>query len=98
MTPDKTRKQQVNRSQKNNSSTAGNNLGKTLFQKGQSGNPQGRPKGSLNKTTLAVQNLLNGQAEEITQKAIELAIDGDGPALKLCFERLLPVKKDAPVT
>ncbi len=97
MAPEKTNKKQVDRSQEKTSKNTGRNLGTTLFKKGQSGNPSGRPKGSLNKTTLAVQSLLNGQAEEITQKAIELAIDGDVPALKLCFERLLPVKKDSPV-
>jgi hypothetical protein len=47
------------------------------FQKGQSGNPDGRPKGSRNATTLALETLLDGQATALTQKAIDLALAGD---------------------
>ena len=64
------------------------------FKKGQSGNPKGRPKGALNKTTLAAQQLLAGEAQEITQKVIELAKQGNPMALKLCLERILPRRKD----
>ena len=55
-----------------------------------SGNPAGRPKGSRNKTTLAAQGLLDGEAEALTRKAIELALSGDPVALRLCLERILP--------
>jgi len=37
---------------------------------GQSGNPNRRPKGSCNTTTVALENLLDGQAQALTQKAI----------------------------
>ncbi|MFT5182171.1 MAG: hypothetical protein ACI8S3_002059 [Alphaproteobacteria bacterium] len=67
------------------------------FKKGKSGNPAGRPHGSRNKATLAVEQLLEGEAEAITRKAIELALQGDGPALRLCMERLFPPRKDRPV-
>jgi len=67
------------------------------FQPGQSGNPAGKPKGSRNKTTLAMEALLDGEHEAITRKAIELAKDGDGLALRLCIERLLPPRRDRPV-
>jgi hypothetical protein len=36
------------------------------FLKGQSGNPSGRPRGARNKTTLAVEALLDGEAEALT--------------------------------
>jgi Family of unknown function (DUF5681) len=52
------------------------------FEPGQSGNPAGRPKGSRNKATLAVEALLDGEAEEITRKAIELAKKGDLAAIR----------------
>jgi hypothetical protein len=65
-----------------------------LFKRGQSGNPKGRPQGSRNRVTIAAQALLDGQAEKITQKAIDKALEGDGMALRLCLERLLPVRKD----
>jgi hypothetical protein len=68
------------------------------FQKGQSGNPGGRPLGSRNKTTLAVDALLDGEAETLTRKAIEKAKDGDITALRLCLDRIAPVRKDRPVT
>ena len=64
------------------------------FQKGQSGNPHGRPAGSRNAATLACEALLEGQAEALTQKAVELALAGDTIALRLCMERLCPVRKD----
>jgi hypothetical protein len=70
----------------------------TRFKPGQSGNPNGRPKGSLNATTLAAQALLDGEAEILTRKAIELAKGGDLTALRLCMDRLLPPRKDRPVS
>ena len=57
------------------------------------GNP-GRPKGARNKTTLAVEALLDGEAEKITRKVIELASDGDMAAVRLIMDRILPPRKD----
>jgi hypothetical protein len=67
------------------------------FQKGQSGNPRGRPAGSRNNATLACEALLEGQAEALTQKAVDLALAGDPGALKLCIDRIFPVRRDRPV-
>ena len=58
----------------------------------------GRPKGSRNKTTLAIESLLDGQAEALTQKAISQALEGDSIALRLCMERIAPAPKDQPVS
>ena len=66
------------------------------FAPGVSGNPDGRPKGSRNKTTLAVEALLEGEAEALTRKAIERALDGDVTALRLCLDRLSPPRRDRP--
>ena len=76
--------------------TAGKQRGRP-FQKGQSGNPDGRPKGSRNATTIALETLLDGQATALTQKAIDVALTGDIPALRLCLDRILPPRKDSPV-
>ena len=57
------------------------------FPKGKSGNPKGRPKGARNKATLAAEALLDGDAETITKKAIELAKAGDLTAIRLCLRR-----------
>lgn len=64
---------------------------------GQSGNPKGREKGMRNKATLAAQELLDGEAEGLTRKAVELALAGDTTALRLCLERIAPPRKDAPL-
>jgi hypothetical protein len=69
----------------------------TRWPKGMSGNPAGRPKGARHKYLLAVEALLDGEAEGLTRKAIELALAGDTTALRLCFERILPARKDRPV-
>src|SRR6476646_4375167 len=69
----------------------------TRFKPGQSGNPDGRPKGSRNATTLALETLLDGQATALTQKALDVALTGDIPALRLCLDRILPPRKDSPV-
>ena len=68
------------------------------FEKGTSGNPSGRPRGSRNATTLALEILLDGQANALTQKAIDLALAGDLAALRLCLDRILPTRKDRPVS
>jgi hypothetical protein len=68
------------------------------FEKGQSGNPAGRPKGSRNATTVTLEILLDGQAEALTNKAVEMALDGDMAALRLCMDRILPPRRDRPVT
>ena len=67
------------------------------FSKGQSGNPRGKPKGCRNATTILFDELLKDNAKELIEKTIEMAKDGDGPALRLCIERLAPARKDRPV-
>ena len=58
----------------------------------------GRPRGARHKATLAVEALLDGEAEGLTRKAVEMALDGDTTALRLCLERIAPPRKDAPIT
>jgi hypothetical protein len=42
--------------------------------------------------------LLDGDAEALTKKAVELAKGGDMIALRLCLDRVFPVRRDKPVT
>lgn len=91
--PDNTETKQVDHSQEKTSKNPGKILGANLFQKGQSGNPAGRPKGSRNKETLAAEILLDGEGVNITRKAIELALGGDITAIKYCLDRILPARK-----
>jgi len=60
------------------------------------GNP-GKPKGARHRVTRAVEELLEGQAEALTQRAIDAALAGDTTALRLCLERICPPRKGRPV-
>ena len=48
----------------------------TRFKPGKSGNPAGKPKGARNKSTLAAEALLDGEAEALTRKAVQMALAG----------------------
>jgi len=62
------------------------------FVPGVSGNPAGRPRGSLNKVTRACMDLLGEDAESIMGKLIKLAKSGKPYALRLAVERLIPAR------
>lgn len=53
----------------------------------------GRAAGSRHKVTLQVEALLGGEAEKLTRKAIEKALEGDAVALRLCLDRLAPPRR-----
>jgi hypothetical protein len=67
------------------------------FDKGRSGNPAGRRPGSRNKATLAAMELLAGEAEGLTRKAVDAALAGDPMASRLCLERILPRCHERPI-
>jgi len=67
------------------------------FEKGESGNPAGRPRGSRNRATLLMEGLLADDAEAIGRKAIAMAKQGDMAAIRLCMDRLAPARKGEPV-
>ncbi|MGA0595158.1 DUF5681 domain-containing protein [Enterovirga sp. CN4-39] len=67
------------------------------FKPGQSGNPNGKAPGTRNRATRALEELLAGDAENIVRKASEMALSGDPTGLRLCLERLIPVRKDRPI-
>ena len=73
------------------------NAPKTRGRPFQPGNP-GRPWGSRGQATVAAEKLLDGEAKTLTRKAIELAKEGDTTALQLCLERIIPPRKDRPVS
>jgi len=72
--------------------------GNPAWEPGISGNPAGKPKGARNRSTLAMEALLDQDAEAIIEKAIELAKAGDMTAIRLCLDRLCPPRKDRHVT
>lgn len=67
------------------------------FQKGQSGNPRGKPKGARNKSTLAAEALLEGSLKEVCRRITEEALTGNMLAAKMVLERFLPVRKERTV-
>ena len=64
--------------------------------KGQSGNPAGRRRSSRNKATMMAALYLDGEAEGLVRKAVEMAYAGDALALRLCLERTLAPRRDRP--
>ena len=82
----------MTRSRNNASKTRGRGPGRPF----QRGNP-GRPKGARHRATLAAEALLDGEAEGLTRKAVEMALAGDTTALRLCLDRILPPRRERPV-
>jgi hypothetical protein len=64
------------------------------FEKGNAYGAAGRPQGSRNSATIALQSLLDGEGEAITRKAISMALEGDATAMRLVIERLIPPTRE----
>lgn len=58
----------------------------------------GKPPGARHRVTRAIEELLEGEHEALTRKAIEKALEGDMMALRLCLDRLAPPRKDSPIS
>ena len=71
---------------------------KTAFKPGQSGNPQGKAKGTLSHASRILLNLMQGGAEEITTVVIDQAKTGNLAAARLILERIVPPVKERPVS
>ena len=67
------------------------------FSKGQSGNPRGRFVGSRNQATVAAQALLDGEADRLFRRAVDMADSGHPMALKLCLERIVAPRRERAV-
>jgi hypothetical protein len=64
-------------------------MASTKFQPGQSGNPAGRPKGSISLTTILKQKLAEGDtAKDVIQWTLEQAKIGNAAALKILWDRI----------
>jgi hypothetical protein len=71
----------------------------TRFSKGRSGNPNGRPKGTRNKkSAILAQLFLERDLEETCNRVVEETKAGSMQAAKMILDRILPPKKDSPIT
>ena len=71
-----------------------NNKGNPKLYKGMAPlNPEGRPKGSMNKWTILSRELLTERGPEIVQVIIDRALKGDVHCLKMCIDRVVPQTK-----
>jgi hypothetical protein len=57
-----------------------------------------KPVGARCRTTPAIESLLEGEAKNLTRKAVKLALAGDTVALRLCLDRISPVRRDRPLS
>lgn len=71
--------------------------GNQKFQKGRSGNPKGKIKGTRNKATLFAEQLLQGELETICRRLLQEAVEGNMQAIKMVLDRLLPPKRNIPI-
>ena len=65
------------------------------FQKGQSGNPAGIPKGARHKTTLLAEKLMQDDVENVVRAVVKAASEGDMAAAKIILDRIAPIRRSA---
>ena len=63
------------------------------FERGQSGNPQGRPAGSRNKASILLDKMADDEAEAIQRLVIDAAKTGDLKAAELLLARIWPPRR-----
>src|SRR5262245_22940203 len=68
-----------------------------MFEVGGPGGP-GRPAGSRNAATLALDKLAEGDAEAVLKQVMDAAKGGDMRAAEIVLARIWPVKKGRPVS
>jgi hypothetical protein len=69
----------------------------TPFQKGRSGNPSGKPRGTRNRTTVLAEKLMQDDAKNIVRAVLDAAKAGDMTAARLILDRISPVRRGRPV-
>jgi len=67
------------------------------FEPGQSGNVNGRPRGSRNQRTLILEAVLDDAGEMVARKIVQLALKGDTSLLRWIGDRLVPARWDRAV-
>ena len=65
--------------------------------KGTSGNPRGKPRGARHRVTVALEKLMQADAETILKAVLMLAKNGDLMAARFVLERIVPPARDRAV-
>jgi Family of unknown function (DUF5681) len=65
---------------------------------GESGNPAGKARGSRNRASILAETLLDGETGRLTRQCIDMALNGDVQAMRLCLELVLAPIKSRPFT
>jgi hypothetical protein len=58
---------------------------------------RGRPTGSPNKPKVAGLRLLEEYADHLIRTCLAMALDGDRSCMRLCMERIIPLRRDPPI-
>ena len=61
------------------------------------GNPKGRPAGSRNRATLALEAIVEGRGEAVVNALVQAALSGDVSAGRALLDRLVPPRRDRPI-
>jgi len=67
------------------------------FKKGESGNPLGKPKGCRNRSSLLLEEMIEGKETEILSKIIDEACKGNPSAWRALTPFMLPLHRERPV-
>jgi hypothetical protein len=66
------------------------------FVEGKSGNPLGRPKGTVDRRN-KYRKFLEDKADDLIRTLVEMALNKEPTAMKLCIERLIPKLKGSTI-
>jgi len=66
------------------------------FAPGHAGHSPGRPQGSRNRATLALEARLTAKLDALGDKLVALALEGNVAALRMCIDRLAPRPRARP--
>ena len=68
------------------------------FERGQSGNPAGKPPGARHRITVLAETLMADDAEAVVRAVVAAAKGGDMTAARLILDRISPPRKGCPVS
>jgi hypothetical protein len=68
------------------------------FERGQSGNPAGKPRGARHRITMLAEKLMADDTEGVVRAVVNAAKGGDMTAGRLILDRIAPPRRGSPVS